>query len=81
MQEARIAKLTDDEIIALRLYTSPCQYIINKFLQKLRSSSTRYEALTDEETYAQTVRNILSGFEKLTRIEDSKKSDVQISNA
>merc|ERR1711935_461938 len=36
-EPAKVAKLTDDEVIALRLYTSPCYQPINQFLRALKA--------------------------------------------
>jgi len=51
-EPAKVAKLTDDEVIALRLYTSPCYQPINQFLRALKAEQTRLDHLKDENTWA-----------------------------
>ena len=80
LEPAKVAKLTDDEVIALRLYTSPCYQPINEFLRALKAEESREKFLKDDKTFAQTVRHLTDAFEKLGRIEDSKNSDVTLAD-
>jgi len=76
-EQAKLAKLSDAEVIALRLYTSPAYQPLQHFLRSFKSEDTKAEALKDENTWAQTIRHMTTGFEKLAKIEGARFSQVE----
>ena len=63
-EEVVAAKLTFEEVVALRAYTDAFYVVINQFLQKLYTAD-RMQFLTKEKTWSSTIRHTCSAFYKL----------------
>jgi len=68
-KENKVAKLNENEILALHLYTGPSYLPINNFLRGLGDKKQRSTLLSKETTWAQTVYYIYQGFLKLSLLE------------
>ena len=69
--EPELHLLTDEETVALRLYTGPGYQVLNTFLRemgKLSEPMRRRLACSPEFTYAATTRAICSAIRKLARV-------------
>jgi len=71
-KENKVAKLNENEILALHLYTGPSYLPINNFLRGLGDKKQRSTLLSKETTWAQTVYYIYQGFLKLSLLEKNK---------